>query len=303
MDVNELALIMSMLLLLDDPDREDKYFYDKNWFNKVLSFNNDHFYEYFRMTKPMFYKISDEFHSKVANSFKTKQIFKEDFLMFLAYVGRKESFRGIRETFGIPKSTFHRRVSKFTDVIFTIAGDYVRLPEESEFEELALGLKKQNIDNIILVIDGTHIKTIAPRYNTKEYFNRKGDFSLNVLAIVDYKKRFRFMSPNFGSAHDSRCFHNAEVLVDFSNNLINYKILGDQAFRGITGVEAVLQNPPINLKTYYKKLQKIRIVVEHTFGTFKKKFQKFGGCMEQAEITGNQKKLLVAMAIWNLTRE
>ena len=65
-------------------------------------------------------------------------------------------------------------------------------------------------------IDGTHIRIKKSISNPADYINRKGTYSLNVQAAVDYKFCFFEVVGNWpGSIHDTRVF---------SNSLLNKKL-------------------------------------------------------------------------------
>ena len=54
-------------------------------------------------------------------------------------------------------------------------------------------------------LDGTHIPCVPPRETAELYRNRKGFFSLNVLAVCTFDMKFTYMLSGWeGSAHDAR---------------------------------------------------------------------------------------------------
>jgi len=59
-------------------------------------------------------------------------------------------------------------------------------------------------------LDGTHVPCVPPRETAELYRNRKGYFSLNVLAVCSFDMRFTYMLSGWeGSAHDARVLASA----------------------------------------------------------------------------------------------
>ena len=64
-------------------------------------------------------------------------------------------------------------------------------------------------DGCIGVIDGTHIKVEVNREAKANFFNRKGETTINVCAIVDMDGRFTYVG-----AEKARACHDMAVLKD-----------------------------------------------------------------------------------------
>ena len=184
------------------------------------------------------------------------------------------TIRKIREIFGIPKSTIHDTIRKACDVIYEIAIKEVKLPRPEEFEELKLGFCRgnNNFNNVILCIDGTHFEITKPREDPFEYYNRHGFFSLNVIAIVDDKKRFRSMLPGFGKSHDSRILSSSNTQQFIDNLPSDAQVAGDAAFRVFRNI-VVPRNDDFSQPNLELKSQ--RIHVENAFALFKNIFKRF----------------------------
>ena len=137
-----------------------------------------------------------------------------------------------------------------------------------------------------------------------DYYNHKGFYGLQLMAIVDNRRRFRFALLCFpGAAHDSRTWGYSSVsLLDCGSQMTRLDLpgvlripqihnnpeahydrgqylIGDSAF--VAGDHMV---PPykrnrhdVNLTrerhTFNQALASARVVVEHTFGMLKMRFQ------------------------------
>ena len=90
-------------------------------------------------------------------------------------------------------------------------------------------------------IDGTHIEIMRPtgsmvsgNLTPENFINRKGYYSLNVLAVCDNELKIRYFSARHaGSAHDSRIFEDSnfrQYLQEIHNSEEPRVLLGDEGF-------------------------------------------------------------------------
>ena len=77
---------------------------------------------------------------------------------------------------------------------------------------------------ILLFIEGQ----LAP----ERFFNRKGYYSINCMAVVDHKMRFRhFTTRHCGSCHDARIFNESHLRARLSQEFSDVQpqvLLGDE---------------------------------------------------------------------------
>ena len=73
--------------------------------------------------------------------------------------------------------------------------------------------------NVAGAIDGTHIKTIAPRENAFDYFSRYQQHDFIIQVVVDGRGKFIDAVCGFpGSAHDARVLRNSELYYNAETN-------------------------------------------------------------------------------------
>ena len=87
--------------------------------------------------------------------------------------------------------------------------------------------------DVIGVIDGTHVKILAPKEFEAEYVNRKRQHSINVQIVFD--KNFRILDivaqwP--GSTHDARILRESGLHAAFERGIIpaGCHLLGDSGY-------------------------------------------------------------------------
>ena len=160
-----------------------------------------------------------------------------------------------------------------TDYLNGISHEQIHLPDQIECGLLSDEFFQiSNLHVTILAIDGTHISIEHSTVNGHLYYIRKKTFSLNVLALVDPWKKFRFISNGYGSNHDMRVFRNSDTLQNFTEGLSHeFFIVGDKAYRAIEKVRipTIYGNITEELKEH---LGKQRIIVENAFGLLRINF-------------------------------
>ncbi|XP_053389553.1 putative nuclease HARBI1 [Mercenaria mercenaria] len=83
---------------------------------------------------------------------------------------------------------------------------------------------------VVGVIDGTHIKILAPSEEEDIFVNRKGYRSINVQVVFDaFDRNEEFVARWPGSTHDNRILHNSGLRQLFERGFVNggYHLLAD----------------------------------------------------------------------------
>lgn len=87
---------------------------------------------------------------------------------------------------------------------------YIKPPSAAGFRLIAQGFRdKWRFPQVVVAIDGTHININirAPPNTPADYFNRKGQYSIILQAVVDHKLKFWDINVGRpGKVHDARVF-------------------------------------------------------------------------------------------------
>ncbi|KAL7544549.1 hypothetical protein ACHAWF_007926 [Thalassiosira exigua] len=167
------------------------------------------------------------------------------------------------------------------DKLVKISGtDYVN--DEERLAQVALEFSRASrgfFNGCIGAIDGWIVKIRKPNINDNvtnpgSFFSRKGYFGLNVVAIVDRKKRVLYrVIKSRGAEHDSTAFKHSNLYKWLIDNwkwlkLRGYYFLGDSAYNLksflLTPYDNALHGDPEDSYNFFHSSQ--RICVECAFG-------------------------------------
>ncbi|KAL2095524.1 hypothetical protein ACEWY4_007672 [Coilia grayii] len=107
-------------------------------------------------------------------------------------------YRSISHLFAVGLSTCCLITQEVvTGINVILKPKYLKHPSAAEFRLIAQGFRDRwRFPQVAGAIDGTHIKITAPPDSSSDYFNRKGDYSIILQAVVDHKM----------VVHDARVF-------------------------------------------------------------------------------------------------
>ncbi|XP_071580307.1 putative nuclease HARBI1 isoform X2 [Temnothorax nylanderi] len=184
----------------------------------------------------------------------------------------------------LPQPTICRIVFRVTATLATHLNTYVKFPTNQAaiqenrrlFKELGYGYGAIGLPCINGAIDCTHIRLLGNNFGgiAEIYRNRKGYFSLNVQTVVGPRMEFLDLVPEWpGSQHDSRIFQNSRVFMRFQQRELTGMLVGDSGYPSLTFLLTPFRNPQNEEEQRYNEIQsRTRMVVERTFGTWKRRF-------------------------------
>ena len=170
--------------------------------------------------------------------------------------------------------------------------DWIRI--ESEF------VRRWKFPNCIGALDGKHVTIVAPPNSHSLFYNYKGTFSINLMALVDANYKFIFIDVgNYGSNADGgvftrsefgRCFYNKDLDIPPPKalpnaplaGLIPHCIVADEAFplrsdimRPYPRKTKKRDRLPVDKAIFNYRLTLARRVVENAFGILAQRFRLF----------------------------
>ncbi|XP_066596948.1 putative nuclease HARBI1 [Prorops nasuta] len=205
-------------------------------------------------------------------------------LITLRYYATNNFQRVSADLVKLQHSTISNVVFRVTNLLSMYLKDYVKFPTSRTnvennwrlFKELGFGQGAIGLPSITGAIDCTHIRLSGTQYReyAENYRNRKGYYSLNVQAIVGPKTEILDIVPEWpGSNHDSRIFKNSRVFHRFEQNEIPGILIGDKRYPALPFLLTPYRNPETEEQERYNMIHsRSRIIVERTFGIWKKRF-------------------------------
>ena len=137
----------------------------------------------------------------------------------------------IGDSLGIHRSSVSLIVTRVTNAICRLMNRYITFPltreeqqkTKEEFHELA------GMPNVLGAIDGTLINIVAPTEDENVYVNRKGNHSMNILAVCNAKMLYTYVVSKYpGSTNDAYIWGRSNLCARFENGTIgNGWLLGD----------------------------------------------------------------------------
>lgn len=174
--------------------------------------------EMFRMPRNTFYKLADSLRPVLAKEdtrFRYAITVEKRIGITLHYLHDEGRLRTTAKTFGVGKSTVSTIVREVCWAIKnTLGPKYIKVPKTNEeMKTLVNGyLNHHGMPQTWASTDGTHIFTKQPSLRPQDYLNRKGRYSINVMATADYKYRFVDVCVAFpGSMHDASVFVRSQL--------------------------------------------------------------------------------------------
>ena len=210
----------------------------------------------------------------------------------LYYLSDEGRYRKVANAFGIGRSTISIIIKEVTELIaYKLGPKFIKFPTTAMEVEKSVNLfyKQHGFPQCLGAIDGTHVNIKQPLENHTDYLNRKGQYSINIQAVCDYRYCFTDVVIKWpGSVHDARIFTNSDLNAKFEDGTIPAYckeivegeipvpvcILGDPAYPLLQFLMKEYPDGETSLAEQFfgYRLSSARMVIECTFGRLKGRF-------------------------------
>ena len=142
------------------------------------------------MTKSSFLKLCEELRPHIQRKLthmRTPIEVERQVAATLYYLSDEGRLRKTANAFGLSRSSVSiilRRVCRA--ITIHLGSKYIRLPrsEDEVCDLMKCFFNCYGIPQCLGAVDGTHIQIQQPKYNSTDYMNHKGYYSLNVQALL-----------------------------------------------------------------------------------------------------------------------
>lgn len=195
--------------------------------------------------------------------------------------GNLESIRSMSDRFNVSKNTFHKSMKRTGSALVKIMPDIIRWSNDAAaINKTARTFSdKSQFQNVLGAIDGSHIHITAPKHLHQAYYNRKGFYSIILLASCDSDMSFNYVwAGNPGSTHDATVLRGSDLFLQ-NNEMIpqGFYLLGDSGFPLLQWLITPFRdygNLNRQQKLFNKSHSKCRKVIERAFGMLKSRFRR-----------------------------
>ncbi|XP_064465280.1 putative nuclease HARBI1 [Ornithodoros turicata] len=190
--------------------------------------------------------------------------------------------RGVRDRFGVAKSTVFHCVRRVGSALLDMARLFVAWPSNChDALPIILGFQgKSRFPKVLGAIDGSHIEITAPKENASSYVNRKGLHSVVLRAVCEKEMRFLHWSVGeAGSVHDALVLRRSEVygMLNSDHFPLDSYLVGDAAYPiGPHLLTPYRDNGHLTTeeRRYNVHLSRARVTIERAFGLLKGRFRR-----------------------------
>lgn len=183
----------------------------------------------------------------------------------------------VAETLNISQASANRCIWRVCKSLVRHVDTFIKFTEADE-----INVEKQafydiaNFPNVVACLDCTHIRIMqpGPDDNATSFINRKYFPSINVQAMCNSKGKFVNLIAKWpGSCHDSFILRQSAIWDDFENGTKSGIVLGDGGYPNRSWLLTPFANPhTLSEIAYNNAHSKTRVIVECTFGRFKRRF-------------------------------
>ncbi|CAC5400795.1 HARBI1 [Mytilus coruscus] len=181
----------------------------------------------------------------------------------------------IADTFNIDKSTVSRTIHSVSNALVRRAPKFIKFPSGHVIEENKVKFNAvANFPNVLGLIDGTHVRIIAPSQHEEQFVNRKGYHSIKVQVIVNADLQFiNIVAKRPGSSHYSRVLKERRVFMQLKQSNYDGYLLGDSGYPCKTFLLTPYLYPQTRQEIRFNRSHKVtKCAIERTIGQWKRRF-------------------------------
>lgn len=126
-----------------------------------------------------------------------------EYIIIQFIVGNLESMQSMSDRFDVSKCSFHKSIKRTASALCKIMPDTIKGPSNAILVKTCRSFaERSQFQSILGAIDGSQIHITAPKPLHQAYFNRKGFYSVFLLASCDATLAFNYVwTGNPGSTH------------------------------------------------------------------------------------------------------
>ena len=162
----------------------------------VPSMDKYEFINNFRLSHPTFVKLCQiiEPYMKKEDTFAKNMIpVQRHVLLTLHYLGQGRNFRAVANQFGVAVPTVSVIVQQITSAINRhLLPDLIKF--QTTEEQLSATMKTFRFPNCVGAIDGSHINIKRAVVHPTDYYNHKGNYSVQIQGVCDGNGKFLSVS-------------------------------------------------------------------------------------------------------------
>ena len=221
-----------------------------------------------------------------------------NYILIFSFLASGDSFRTLSARFRVGVSTVHNIILETCSALWDILQPRV-MPEPTKDDWMRIEhefAERWNFPNCIGSLDGKHIMITSPAKSGTLYYNYKGHFSLNLMALVDANYKFISIDVgDYGSNADGAVFRKSAFGQRYLDNDMDvpppktiagaehlgslpYVIVADEAFplkpnimRPYPKMKAATL--PRDMQIFNYRLSRARRIVENCFGILAQRFR------------------------------
>ena len=257
--------------------------------NTILLWDDKRWKSNFRVNKATFQYFCNELRGRLQRTNVVREAISVEkrIAITLWRLGTNQDYRSVAHLFGVGTSSVCVIVHEVCKAIVDCLLDkYISIPRGERAMEVIRGFEEVwGFPQCFGAIDGSHIPILAPHGSATEYYNRKGQHSIVLQALVDHN--YLFMNTYVGwpgSVHDARVLSNSEVFAKGESGTlapssvkqicgvhVPVVILGDPAYPLLTWLMKPYTGTGLSQeqRRFNYRLSRARIVVECAFGRLK----------------------------------